>query len=122
MLVVKIANTQRIAHTQEVSMKRLVLTLIAGAFGSLLVLPIAHAQDYEDMNNDANQIQEQRRDIHHDKREQREDIENGNFGAAAREQADIERDRAKENAIRQDLNNDVQENEYGRHHHDDDNE
>ncbi|HEV2169360.1 MAG TPA: hypothetical protein VGR40_00355 [Candidatus Binatus sp.] len=103
-------------------MKRLVLTLVAGAFGSLLVLPIAHAQDYQDMNNDANQIHEEQRDIHHDKREQREDIENGNFGAAAREQADIARDRAKENAIKQDLNNDVHENDYGRRHHDDDND
>ncbi|HYK64667.1 MAG TPA: hypothetical protein VEY94_06965 [Patescibacteria group bacterium] len=69
-------------------MKRLALTLLAGAFGSLLVLPIAHAQDYEDMNNDANQIRQEHRDIHHDKREQQEDIENGNLGAAAREQAE----------------------------------
>jgi hypothetical protein len=37
-------------------MKRLALTLIAGAFGSLLVLPIAHAQDWQDMNDGANSI------------------------------------------------------------------
>ncbi len=34
-------------------MKRLVLTVVAGAFGSLLVLPIAHAQDYPDISHDA---------------------------------------------------------------------
>ena len=71
-------------------MKRLVLTLVAGAFGSLLVLPMAHAADYEDMSNDANAIHQDQRDIRQDKREQREDLEHGNFGAAAREQEDIE--------------------------------
>ena len=75
-------------------MKRLVLTLVAGAFGSLLVLPIVHAADYEDMSNDANSIRQDQRDIRHDRQEQREDIENGNFGAAAKEQAEIEARRA----------------------------
>ena len=71
-------------------MKRLALTLVAGAFGTLLVLPFAHAQDYQDMNNDANEIRQDQRDIHHDKRNSVEDIENGNLGAAAREQAEIQ--------------------------------
>ena len=102
-------------------MKRLVLTLVAGAFGSLLVLPIAHAADYEDMSNDANQIQQDQRDIHHDRQEQREDVENGNFGAAAREQAEIEQRRAHQDETKQDLNNDLsnryQEGDaYARHH------
>ena len=101
-------------------MKRLVLTLVAGAFGSLLVLPIAHAADYEDMSNDANSIHQDQRDIHHDRQEQREDVENGNFGAAAREQAEIQQRRANENATKEDLNRDVNDNEYARHHHDDD--
>lgn len=101
-------------------MKKLVLTLVAGAFGSLLVLPIAHAADYEDMSNDASQIRQDQRDIHHDRQEQREDIENGNFGAAAREQADIARDRANMNENKEDLNRDLHENEYARHHRDDD--
>ena len=60
-------------------MKRLVLTLVAGAFGSLLVLPIAHAQDYQDMSQDANAIRHDQRDIHQDKREEREDLEHGNL-------------------------------------------
>jgi outer membrane murein-binding lipoprotein Lpp len=101
-------------------MKKLVLTLVAGAFGSLLVLPIAHAADYEDMSNDASSIRQDQRDIHHDRQEQREDIENGNFGAAAREQAEIQQRRANENATKEDLNRDLNDSEYGRRHHDDD--
>jgi len=98
-------------------MKRLVLTLAAGAFGSLLVLPIVHAQDYEDMNHDANSIRQDQRDIRHDRREQREDIQNGNFGAAAREQGEIEERRAHQNDTKQDLNNDIS-NQYHRYHND----
>jgi Ni/Co efflux regulator RcnB len=103
-------------------MKRLVLTLVAGAFGSLLVLPIAHAQDYEDMNRDANQIRQEHRDIRNDRREQQEDIENGNFGAAAREQAEIEQRRQQMREDKRDLNNDVNRAYGNWHHHDDDNE
>ena len=101
-------------------MKKLVLTLVAGAFGSLLVLPLAHAADYEDMSNDASTIRNEQRDIHQDKREERHDLENGNLGAAAREQADINRDRANMDANKEDLNRDMNDNEYARHHHDDD--
>jgi hypothetical protein len=101
-------------------MKRLVLTLVAGAFGSLLVLPIAHAQDYQDMSNDANSIRQDQRDIHQDKRDERQDLEHGNLGAAAHEQKDIDRDRAREDATKQDLNRDMNDSDYGRHHHDDD--
>ena len=44
-------------------------------------------QDYEDMSNDANTIRNEQRDINQDKREERHDLKNGNFGAAAGEQA-----------------------------------
>jgi Ni/Co efflux regulator RcnB len=102
-------------------MKRLVLTLVAGAFGSLLVLPIAHAQDYQDMSNDAGQIRQDQRDIRHDQREQREDLEHGNLGAAAHEQKEIEHRRANEDATKEDLNNDLANHyDYGHHHDDDD--
>jgi hypothetical protein len=101
-------------------MKRLVLTLVAGAFGSLLVLPIAHAQDYPDLSHDANAIHHDQRDIHQDKRDERKDLEHGNLGAAAGEQADINRDRARENATKEDLNHDRNDSDYARHHHDDD--
>ena len=104
-------------------MKKLVLTLVAGAFGSLLVLPLAHAQDYEDMNNDANSIRQEQRNIQHDRNEQREDLERGDFGAAAREQAEIQQRRENQNATREDLNNDLSNRYYGddaysRHHYD----
>lgn len=102
-------------------MKRLVLTLIAGAFGSLLVLPIAHAQDWQDMKDDANAIHQEQRNIRHDRQEQREDLERGDFGAAAREQAEIEQRRANQRATREDLNNDLANRYYGYgYHHDDD--
>jgi hypothetical protein len=97
--------------------------LVAGAFGSLLVLPIAHAQDYEDMNNDANSIRQEQRNIQHDRNEQREDLERGDFGAAVREQAEIQQRRENQNATREDLNNDLSNRYYGddaysRHHYD----
>jgi len=102
-------------------MKRLALTLIAGAFGSLLVLPIAHAQDWEDMGNDANAIHQEQRNIWHDRQEQREDLERDDYGAAAREQDEINQRRWNQNAIREDLNNDLSNRYYGyRHYHDDD--
>ena len=104
-------------------MKRLALTLIAGAFGSLLVLPIAYAQDWEDMRNDANSIRQEQRNIWHDRQEQREDLERGDYGAAAREQDEINQRRWNQNAIREDLNNDLANRYYGygyRHYHDDD--
>jgi hypothetical protein len=105
-------------------MKRLALTLIAGAFGSLLVIPVAHAQDWEDMNQDANRIYQQQRNIHHDRQELREDLERGDLGAAAREQQEINQRREDQNATREDLNNDWANRYYGgygyRHYHGDD--
>ena len=58
-------------------MKRLLLTLAAGAFGTLIALPMANAQSWEDMNNDASRIRQDNEGIHHDREEQREDIEQG---------------------------------------------
>lgn len=115
-------------------MKRLMLTLVAGAFGSLLVLPVAHAQDWRDMNDDSNSIRQDQRDINHDRDEQREDVEHGNFGAALREQGEIQQRRANQDATREDLNNDMSNRNYGnedsnryygndgygRHHYDND--
>ena len=113
-------------------MKRLVLTLAAGAFGSLMVLPIAHADWSDwDMSNDSNAIRQDNRDIQHDREEQREMIENGRFGAAAREQAEINARRQHREALQNDLNNDManryygDEDSYGRgynYHGDDDND
>ena len=106
-------------------MKRLAITLLAGAFGSLLVLPVAHAQDWEDMNQDANRIYQQQRNSGHDQWELREDLERGDLGAAAREQAEINERRADQDATREDLNNDWANRYnggygYRYYHHDDD--
>ena len=102
-------------------MKRLALMLAAGAFGSLIALPIANAQSWEDMNSDAARIQQDNQGIHHDREEQREDIEQGRYGAAAREQAEIEQRRADKRATKDDLNNDLANRYYGdRYHHGDD--
>ena len=106
-------------------MKRLVLTLAAGAFGSLLVVPIAHAQDWWDINNDANQIRQEQRNIWHDRQELRDDLERGDYGAAAREQDEINQRRANQDATREDLNRDLANRYYGygyRHYYDDDND
>jgi hypothetical protein len=94
---------------------------------------VAHAgwSDW-DMSNDANAIRQDNRDIQHDRDEQREMIENGRFGAAAREQAEINARREHRDAARNDLSNDManryygDEDSYGRgwsnRGHDDDND
>jgi len=96
-------------------MKRLALSLVAGAFGTLIVLPVAHAWSWSDwdMNNDANAIRQDNADIQHDRDEQREMIENGRFGAAAREQAEINARREHRQALQEDLNNDLANRYYG---------
>jgi hypothetical protein len=108
-------------------MKRLLLTLAAGAFGSLMVLPIAHAQSWQDMRNDARRIQRDNAGIRYDRQEWLQDIRNGRYRAAAREQTEIAQRKADREAWRNDLNNDVasryrDDDSYGRfYRHDDDN-
>jgi hypothetical protein len=106
-------------------MKRFLIAATACAFGSLMLLPMAHAQDWWDMNNDADSIRQDQRNIWHDRQELREDLERGDLGAAAREQQEINERRAHENATRENLNNDWSNRYYGyggygyRHHDDD---
>src|SRR5260370_37235950 len=94
-------------------MKGVVCTLVGGVLGWLLVVPIATAQDWWDINNDANSIRKEQRNIRHDRQELREDLENGDYGAAAREQEEIEQRREHQNATREDLNNDLANRYYG---------
>src|ERR1700722_9522461 len=102
-------------------MKRLMLTLVAGAFGSLMVLPMAHAQDWQDMNSDAWAIRQGQRNIYHDRQELREDLENGDWAAAARERAEMEQRRDAVQDRQEDLNSDLANRYYGyRHYNDDD--
>jgi hypothetical protein len=59
-----------------------------------------------DINNDARAIRQGQANIRHDKQELREDLEDGDYNAAAHEQAEIEERRANIRARKVDLNAD----------------
>jgi hypothetical protein len=69
-------------------MKRLALTLVAGAFGTLMMLPVAHAGGIQDMNNDAGTLQGDRF-FHPEDEKTVEDYVNGVGGTATQEQVDV---------------------------------
>ncbi|MGO9454915.1 MAG: hypothetical protein ACLQDV_28280 [Candidatus Binataceae bacterium] len=71
-------------------MKRLALTLVAGVFGTLMMLPGAHAQDTQNMNNDAGTIQGDR-NFHQEEEKTVEDYVNGVGGTATHEQVDVQK-------------------------------
>ena len=60
-----------------------------------------------DANNDARAIRQGQANIRHDKQELHEDLEHGNYGAAAHEQAEIQHRRANVRARKNDLNSDL---------------
>jgi len=108
-------------------MKRLVLTLVAGAFGSLMMLPIAHAQSQQDMNNDAGAIQQDHNAVQQDQQERSQDVKSGRYGAAAREQSEIDQRHADMADRKGDLNSDLASHDRDRdgdrdRHSDDDNQ
>jgi hypothetical protein len=70
-------------------MKRLALTLVAGAFGTLMMLPVAHAYDIQDMNSDAGTLQGDRF-FHPEDEKTVEDYVNGVGGTATHEQVDVQ--------------------------------
>lgn len=93
-------------------MKRLVLTLVAGAFGTLMALPIAHAQEMQNMNNDAGSIPGDRTYNQASKktvedyqngaggtvtsqqvevRKRSENVQNGDLGATTQKQVDVQK-------------------------------
>jgi hypothetical protein len=82
-------------------------------------MPLAFAQSDEDMNSDANAIQRQHQALRHDRHEMRNDLRNGDFGAAREEHEEMERRQDKLNDQRRDLNNDLN-SRYEREHHEDD--
>jgi hypothetical protein len=92
-------------------MKILPVGLMAAAFSVALLLPAtrALAQDWpdDDMQGDAYAIQRGRHELRHDYRELHEDLENGDYGAAAHEQAEIAQRRYNLEQRQQDLNSDV---------------
>ena len=60
-----------------------------------------------DINNDARAIRQGQANIRHDKQELHEDLENGDYDAAAHEQAEIQQRRANVRARQADLNGDL---------------
>ena len=70
-------------------MKRLALTLVAGAFGTLMMLPIAHAGGIQDLNNDAGTLQGDRF-FHPEEEKTVEDYVNGVGDTATPEQVAIQ--------------------------------
>jgi DNA anti-recombination protein RmuC len=95
--------------------KKFTIALVSAALGTCISIPLAHAQSDEHINSDANRIQEQHEKLYHDRNELRNDLRNGDFGAAREEQEEMERRRDKINDERQDLNNDLN-SRYERHH------
>lgn len=89
-------------------MKRIALTIIAGAFGTLLVLPMAHAQDMQDNSSTVQSEQKttetssdfgpagaathQQMDV-----QKRSDVQSGDLGEATHKQVNIEKHSDVEN-------------------------
>ncbi len=100
-------------------MKKIAIGLAAAIFGSMLVLPAAgaRAQDWQDqdMANDAYAIRQGRHQLRHDYRELRDDLNRGDYGAAAHEQAEIARRRENLERRQQDLNNDWYSRQYNQY-------
>jgi hypothetical protein len=69
-------------------MKRLALTLVAGAFGTWMMLPAAYAGGIQDMNNDAGTLQGDRF-FHPEDEKTVEDYVNG-VGSAPTDQVNVQ--------------------------------
>jgi hypothetical protein len=82
-------------------MKRMALTLVAGAFGTLMVLPMAHAQDMQDSSATVQSEQKttetnsnigpagvasQQTDV-----QKRTDMQSGDLGATTHKQVDVQK-------------------------------
>jgi hypothetical protein len=70
-------------------MKRLALTLVAGAFGTLMMLPVAYAGGIQDMNNDAGTLQGDRF-FHPEDEKTVEDYVNGVGSTPPDQQVDVQ--------------------------------
>jgi hypothetical protein len=84
-------------------MKKIATTLFAGAFGSLMLLPVARAQDWRERDA-ADAIDQQHEAIQNDHEELRQDLRHGDYGAAAREQNEIDQRREDVRDRQDDLN------------------
>jgi hypothetical protein len=92
----------------------------------LFLLPCANAQSWEDMQSDRSAIDAGREHLGYDRRELREDLRRGDYGAAAHEQAEMNARRRQLREREEDLNNDMASRYYGdggygwRHYDEDD--
>jgi hypothetical protein len=88
----------------------------------MLLAPCVRAQSWGDMQSDRSAIAVGRARLRHDRHELHEDLERGDYGAAAHEQAEINRRRAAVRERQEDLNNDVETryNGWSRFHDEDD--
>ena len=98
-------------------MKPIAMGFATGALSMFLLAPCVKAQSWQDMQNDRAGIEEGQEHLYHDRQELRNDLRNGDYGAAAHEQAEMNHRRAAINERREDLNNDIA----NRSNHDDDN-
>jgi UPF0716 family protein affecting phage T7 exclusion len=85
-------------------MRRKALGLATGALSMFFLAPCVKAQSWQQMRRDRNAIVQGSENINQDRREIRNDVRNGEYGVAAREQQEMHR--------RQAANRDRQENFY----------
>jgi hypothetical protein len=83
-------------------MKKLAVGLAAAVFSSMFLFPAIGAHAYDWDSPDSYAIHHQRHKLHHDYWELRNDVRNGNYGAAAHEQREINRRRARIERMRRD--------------------
>lgn len=98
--------------------KKILLGAIAGAFASVVLLPIAspaHAQMRADMRHDRHEVRQDRRELRNDRAAMHNDVVHHNFGAAESEQQQIRQDRSNLREERNDLHRDRWERRHHRH-------
>jgi hypothetical protein len=88
-------------------MKQIALTLIAGAFGTLLVLPIAHAENNKQARKDAHAVRVDNRHIRREEHAEHKDLRDDKFRAARREDAKIDSRTAGEDRAKEELNDNL---------------
>ena len=93
-------------------MKRISIALASGALSMFLLAPCVKAQSWQDTQNDQNAIEEGHEQIHHDRQELRNDLRNGDYGAAANEKHEMEQREEANRERQEDLNNDMANQNY----------
>jgi hypothetical protein len=103
------------SENREMLMKRITIGLISAGLGLILFAPCAGAQSWGDIQYDRAAIATGRAHLRHDRHELRRDLRHGDYAAAAREQAEMNRRRARLRAREEDLNGDLASRYYRWH-------